>query len=974
MPELNDDRDKKKDDEISIDFSKIKEFFKRGKKKEQQSTLSSISEGSRHSEPKSSESEEISIDFSKIKSFFSKKKQTTLHTSTASHKSEEDINVDWSSVGVFFKKYGVIFLALIPIILSIYIRMQSDYLPFADDWARNNFMSELRNNVHNQISQQYPNLPDNLKNSQVEAEIQKILKDKESGQQINERIRLTAKYIRDFFRDNEGRNYVPDIDPYYWYRYSKNILETGHPGDEVRDGVEYDNHQLAPLGRPVAGDLYHSYFLAYFHKAVSILSPGIPLTRSMSYYPVVVSALCVLLAFLIGRKISGNAGGFFSALMLGALGAFAGRTLFGHADSDAWVVFFPLLITYFFMDSFESNKIIKNVLFAVLAGFFTGVFSISWGGWWYIFDFLMVSAGITFAYLYISKIMKGAHISAPFYDKKIQAVLLTAIIFFVSTALFITLFQDSTRFIQGFYGPLGFSNIKAPVGQSLWPNVLTTVAELNEGSYQQVIQAMGGSGSAGKAMWYISILGILLIFLKKDEDGNRNLKYSALIALWLISSSYASTLGVRFMLLVAPAFSLGFGAALGIIYYYLVKIMHKELHIHKAISSSILILLFLLLYINPVKSSLGPAKNDFPLVNDAWYDSLMAIKNNSTENAIITSWWDFGHHFKAIADRPVTFDGTTQTSDAAHWVGRLLTTSDEKEAYGILRMLDCGSESGFDNIMKITGDDVHKSIKILRETLLLNREDARQKLLSSGLSEEQADKQLSFTHCVQPPEAFFIASDDMIDKSGVWGHFGAWNFERADIWYNTQKLNREKSVDYIMTKFNYSTQYAESTYSQINEIRTKYRKEPLRIEREGNAWIAPYPGLDKKGISGCGRDNENDTSVKCSNGLIVNLTTHEVYANTPDGGIAHPSVFAYLDGDEMKLKKYENPQFNVGVTLMEKSENNFEIVMSSPEMAGGMFIRMFHLKGKGLKYFKPLSFKEGLGTAVYVYKVDWNAQ
>src|SRR3989344_4794463 len=101
MPELNDDRDKKKDDEISIDFSKIKEFFKRGKKKEQQSTLSSISEGgSRHSETKSSENEDISIDFSKIKNFFSKKKQTTLHTSTASHKSGENINIDWSSVAV----------------------------------------------------------------------------------------------------------------------------------------------------------------------------------------------------------------------------------------------------------------------------------------------------------------------------------------------------------------------------------------------------------------------------------------------------------------------------------------------------------------------------------------------------------------------------------------------------------------------------------------------------------------------------------------------------------------------------------------------------------------------------------------------------------------------------------------------------------------------------------------------------------
>src|SRR3989338_11276531 len=87
------------------------------------------------------------------------------------------------------------------------------------------------------------------------------------------------------------------------------------------------------------------------------------------------------------------------------------------------------------------------------------------------------------------------------------------------------------------------------------------------------------------------------------------------------------------------------------------------------------------------------ANQDAPIINDAWHNSLISIRDNSNKTAIITSWWDFGHHFKALAERPVTFDGTTQGSPQAHWVGQILRTDDEELAVGILRMLDCGGNN-----------------------------------------------------------------------------------------------------------------------------------------------------------------------------------------------------------------------------------------------------------------------------------------
>ena len=85
--------------------------------------------------------------------------------------------------------------------------------------------------------------------------------------------------------------------------------------------------------------------------------------RSMFYYPIFVSALCVLLVFLIARKIAGNLGGFFAATMMAVNAAFLGRTLFGHADSDAWVVFFPLIVTWLFMLTMDSKNIWKTGVF-----------------------------------------------------------------------------------------------------------------------------------------------------------------------------------------------------------------------------------------------------------------------------------------------------------------------------------------------------------------------------------------------------------------------------------------------------------------------------------------------------------------------------------------------------------------------------------------------------------------------------------
>src|SRR3989344_1567708 len=174
----------KSDDEISIDFGKIKNFFKSDEKKEP--------DGEKHeSKDAKKDDDEISFDFGRIKRFFKSDDKE-------SSPKEDELSVDWGKIVGFFKKYGIIFLILIPIILSIYVRMQSGLLPFADQWAASNVVNNLKSQIRSGIDQQYPNLPDANKNALADAELQKVIS--QSKAQLDEQIRQASAYFKSFFQ------------------------------------------------------------------------------------------------------------------------------------------------------------------------------------------------------------------------------------------------------------------------------------------------------------------------------------------------------------------------------------------------------------------------------------------------------------------------------------------------------------------------------------------------------------------------------------------------------------------------------------------------------------------------------------------------------------------------------------------------------------------------------------------------------
>ncbi len=1029
-----------KEDDLDIDLGKMWPFGKKkegqpGKeehhkeeKAEQHEQRPEHEHHKKHEAAHEDAEDEVSIGetFGKLKGLF--KQGPKAHREKAPQ-DEDELSLDTQAISGFFHKNSRQLLIVAAIIIiaaaAAYVRMLPGQMLYAEDWAKQSTYGFLRADIEQSILAQYPNLPDRQKNELIDKDFNEALKKGEyafrtgqyAGQSANikQQVQQTAEYFKTFYLDDQGNAYMPDIDPYYWFRYARNIVDHGYPGDTIKNGRSYDTFQLAPEGRYVEPeDTFHPYSIALFYRILRIFNPGMTLMYAEMLYPVIIAALAAVIVFFICRRIAGDVGGLFAGLLMALNPSALSRSLFGHGDSDTWVLFFSVLTAFLFLMAIESKSLKWQTALTFLAGLSMGLFSRIWGGWWFIYNFLLAASAVYFGYIILANRKQIAKGIGNLFTHEVKTALTVTLMFILFSGIFVSLLSGLDTFILSPIGSLAFTRIKAPVMESLFPNVLTTVAELNEGGINDIMNNVGGP-----VFFFTALLGIMISMTKKRVDWQEwmfilgsaaywlilllmrgelvqewflillslpilartlyagimhepiDMRVAALLIIWFIVTMYASTKGIRFVMLLVPAFAIAFGVAIGFIHKRLEHSLTTDLKIQRTIASVTVFALLLVLVMVPSNAwavSISIAKQDVPIINDAWYNSLAAIRDNSNRTAIITSWWDFGHHFKALAERPVTFDGTTQGSPQAHWVGQILKTDDEEMAVGILRMLDCGGNNAFEEVQKANGNDTLMSIGILYSVFKDDREAAGKKLRQKyGMTAGQAEAVLKYTHC-EPPEAFFIASEDMIGKSGVWAHFGSWDFEKAYIWNRLREKPAEEAIAEMQSKLNYTSEQAEQTYYDIQAMN----------DAQGNTWISPWPSYGQ--ILNCdGKTGICDTiGLDAGGGRRLNIV--------PAINFSANDAVLLLEGQEPKNLRAVAIATEKGVEQKSHSENvgidwaatiipegdNYRMVMAAPELNASMFTRMFFMKGHSLRHFKLLTYQRSItGAEIYVYRVDW---
>ncbi len=753
--------------------------------------------------------------------------------------------------------------------------------------------------------------------------------------------------MKAYYQDQNGLPYFSEMDSYYNFRLTENFIDHGSLGDTVINGTQWDMHSYYPQGRSAEYPPLIVYLTAFVYKFANVFSEVSLVTVAFWMAPFMAS-LCVIPAYLFVRRITNDFGGITAGILIATALSYFSHTFAGFFDTDMFNILLPLLVVWFFIESIRSDDFKWRSIFVALSVISMLIFSMAWTGWWYAF-YLVV--GFSILYLLISKYVFGMSTIKPQkdYSSRInwfldQKALFSLVVFVLASSILMLISMGPSEFANALFGPFGFTTIQDAVAGTAYPNVYVSVSELQIPSFDDVMNGVGGI--------FALILGIfsvpLLIWKLKPKNDNKaeakettpkikkkprrrgrktkvepveekteriNVKkdpellkrkadyvlYLVLFSFWLLITAYAMTKGSRFIATFSLPIALGAGVSIGLIAPFIGKYIKNA----KYCAVAILLLIALVSY-PAVTGAYTTSYSVVPGTDDSMYNSLGWINNNTPNNTVITSWWDYGHLFAAVADRPVTFDGGSQNSPRAYWVGKALFTSDENLAAGIIRMLTSSGDLGYLTLENYTRD-TGKSVEILTKVLPLDKQAAQTIMVNDyKLTPAQAQNVLKYTHPDNPSPRVFITSSDMLGKAGWWSYFGSWNFNNS-------------------TGQNYLYSAAEANSTQVNGTTVIQGQNNVVVQINGSQISAGLLYLD----------NNNETQVMPPHKLTV------------------------TQGNATVMDQIVSNDSPISILLIAQN-NTYVTVAMNRELENSMFTRLFLMGGNGLTRFKLASQNQGV--------------
>ncbi|MBI2583439.1 MAG: hypothetical protein HYW25_02115 [Candidatus Aenigmarchaeota archaeon] len=468
---------------------------------------------------------------------------------------------------------------------------------------------------------------------------------------------------------------------------------------------------------------------------------------------------------------------------------------------------------------FDASKPlgVKSLLYALLGGLGVALFAITWPGYWFVF---FIAAGaiigkiiLTVAQLRLEK--KPGSEAKAFAKAWFIHFIVFILTFWIFTAPVMGIMSIENPFSQlGISADLfGGGGIKSEEGS--FPNVYVSVAELQHGGQAgDVINRAAGVefGSASTqidsgllslispfALSVFAVAYLIYSYVRRRD----HLDTLLVIGLWMIGMVYSSVSAVRFGIFLAPAISVAaaiglsklwnitfkrgggkehlnyviafFGGLLALALYsvsnraevamytffallvvlavmvYLKKIVSR--HVALGIISYFTVFGALVFYAVPTQAI---SVSTGTILNDNWWAGLNWIRENTESCATIATYWDPGHFIRAIAKRPVVFDGASQNAQIG------VPYDGEKRGFEILPL-----DHGIKQLVRYDEDSlVRARIKDIAAALMTSNETMATEILRDYKGD-----------C---SEMYFLASQDLVFKSVWWSYFATWDPTATD--------------------------------------------------------------------------------------------------------------------------------------------------------------------------------------------------
>ena len=848
-----------------------------------------------------------------------------------------------------FQKNKTLLALSVILFVTIYPRIQVYFLPFTKQLAEGTVYKELANETKEYIKDTYgTNLTADEEDKFVLREYKRRLKDEKI--EIEKNIKEKIKEKKALWQNADNQTYLLEFDPYYLYRYTKNLVDKGTISDEIVDGRLYDKHSYAPKGKFIRPNLtIYTGFI--FHKIFSFFNKDLPLVNTLFFLPLVLSVLVSVAIFFFVKRFFGILVAVISSFVITLTPIFLTRSTCGWFDTDCFNLLFPLLVVFIFYSAIRQNSLKKAVLTISLASFSMGLYSLAWVGWWHLFYIILAGT-----FLYTLNTAEGyfKYKEKPAF-LELKKVIILSVIFIVLSLIIAAIIQPS-GFNHLVKGPIRvFQSVyaKQSITASLWPNTFLTVAELKPSDLGHIIYLAGDP-----FIFFIALCGLFLLIKPRPKE-DRSLQYLGFVfTVWLIGSVFASLKALRFSLLMAIPQGICFAVAIK----FVIDLFFKKLQLVSQKSKLVFIGVFVVIvsiFVTGIfMDRSARLKAMKPMIDDDYVGVLERIQKESHPDTIINSWWDYGSWYAAIGQRRVIFDGTTQHSPMAFWMARVLLTDNEDEAVGILRMLNNGSNQAFEELKNSGLDDID-AIQLLRKIIVVDKKEA-QSLLQQVLPEDAASKVLNYTHASAPP-VYFIVDDHMTSIIYALTLLGNWSPEKAYVWQAAHAGNAPEALRNIQQKLGYTTNQTIKLYKEAVPLANKELKHWASRTFEFHSSLSD-------GV-------REGATILFDNNVALDLDNFNARIKTKGkDGWKRPYSLIYPKGDSFSEIVYEDGDAPFTILLIPEGDGYKNIILDR-DLAKSMLVRLFFLKGHGLKYFRFLySEKQNDFGDINVWEIDWEGQ
>jgi len=731
-------------------------------------------------------------------------------------------------------------------------------------------------------------------------------------------------------QDEKAQPYLLEADPYYYYYLAQKIQTAGALSSKFKDGLFYNPLRLAPEGSWDWMTL-HPYLGYYCHQVIKLFDKDQDLMQSVSWVPVVLSALVAGVFFALCRILHMELLPTFSGaftLMLSPI--FLQRSAFGWFDTDPYNYLFPILALCTLFNCIDSHDTKNRIFQGVLGGFLTGLYALFWAGWPFLMVLIFASAVTVGAVEYIR-------------TKKVTQNAFTQylIAYLISAVLFLFIFITPKSFLNVIYNGLVFLPKFSVSKFESWPSVFLTVGETKSISIQKLVFLTGNYGAALVALIGLVFPGIYFLKVKNV----RRLYQWLIVTVFTVPLFVLSLKTERFAVLFVLPFSLlvVFGAE------WLITILTnlqasnlKRAYQNLLTKAACLIIILLIVPMGIVQANLVATRIS-PIMNSVWYQALTDIRDSTPQNSIIYSWWPPGYFIISVANRRALVDGGTQERPQSYWIAKALLSASERESAGIFRMLATGGNKPME-FLQAKGMDLAAASKLIIDLAPLSRQAALDRLPGS-LSESEKSEFLNLTHGTAIDPGYVLLYQDLIEQNLAVTLMSEWDFKKANEVERQDAYEKKKAGFSLQSRNNYVDKMLRVTGNVL-----KYWPESSLNRQDGDRLFF-------------------------KDGVRVDLKTKDTEIIVPEKQInGKPrSIFYYENGNLIETE-IAGAGLDVSVLLIER-EGLWSSVVADRKLIRSMLFRCYYLDGAGLTLFKMIIKKQDvrINNQVSVFQINWDS-